>query len=185
MKNKRILLALLALALAATTVLPAAMAYFTTNARATGSRQLKLGGTTTITETMAEWTKQVTISADTGSQPMWVRARAYPAELVDSILAETADDWESSEDGWWYFTTPLAKPADNEAAIPGTVTDTSRLLVKIEPVKVDEVGQIPDAFDVVVVYESAPVLYGEDGERLDCKDKKVWEAAAAASPAGT
>ena len=173
MKNKRILLALLALALAATTVLPAAMAYFTTNARATGTRTLELGGRTTVEEKMEGWVKQLTVSADPDSQPMWVRARAYP-DTTDIVVS--GDGWEKQGD-WYYFTTPLANP-DTE----GTQLSTSELQVKITPPTVVS-GQTPDAFDVVVVYESAPVLYGEDGERLDCKDPDVWKAAA--SPAGT
>lgn len=175
MKNKRILLALLALALAVTTVLPAAMAYFTTNARATGTRPLKLGGSTTITETMAEWTKEVTISAEENSQPMWVRARAYP-EALASITG--GEGWVDGTDGWWYFTTPLANPQTGDAQIKTTV-----LKAEVKPVKVEEVGQIPDGFDVTVVYESAPVLYGEDGARLNFKD--AWSEEAVAPPAGT
>lgn len=175
MKNKRILLALLALALAVTTALPAAMAYFTTNAQATGSRPLKLGGTTTIEESMAGWVKEITISADENSQPMWVRARAYPAALA-SITGE--EGWIDGQDGWWYFTTPLANPQTGDAQ-----TQTTVLKAEVKPVKVDEVGQIPDGFDVTVIYESAPVLYGEDGKRLDCKD--VWSAEAVTPPAGT
>lgn len=175
MKNKRILLALLALALAVATVLPAAMAYFTTNAQATGSRPLKLGGSTTIEEKMAGWVKEITISANADSQPMWVRARAYP-EALASITGEGG--WVDGKDGWWYFTTPLANPQTGDAK-----TQTTVLKAEVIPVKVEEVGQIPDGFDVTVVYESAPVLYGTDGERLPYQD--AWSAEAVTPPAGT
>lgn len=184
MKNKRILLALLALALAVTTALPAAMAYFTTNAQATGSRALKLGGTTTIEETMAEWTKEVTISADDNSQPMWVRARAYSTQTL-VIVAEAEGDWAAGGDGWYYFTTPLAKPADGKTA----VEKTTQLLVRIDPIKVSGPNEIPDGFDVTVVYESAPVIYKDDGTQYGCMDKDVWSGTVVKTntqePAGT
>lgn len=182
MKKRRILLALLALALALTTALPAAMAYFTTNARANGTRTLELGGTTTIEEIMAGWQKQVTISADDDSQPMWVRARAYPMDRVSNIESEIEGAWVygGDKDGWWYFTTPLANPAEDGVSMAAT----SKLLVTVDPVKVDEVGQIPDGFDVTVVYESAPVLYDTDGTRLDYTNAKVWSSTTTTTPGG-
>lgn len=175
MKNKRILLALLALALAATTALPAAMAYFTTNARATGTRTLELGGRTTIEEEMEGWVKQLTVSADPDSQPMWVRARAYSGASGQYTYIP-GDGWEQRGD-WYYFTTPLANPPTE-----GTLVSTSKLEVEVTPPPLGG-DQTPDAFDVVIVYESAPVLYGTDGQRLSCDHPDVWKAAA--PPAGT
>lgn len=168
MKKRRILLALLALALAVSVSLPAAMAYFTTNARATGSLPLELGGGTNIEEVMAEWQKQITISANEDSMPMWVRARAYAPDGV-GLRYFTGEGWTAGDDGWYYYTIPLANPV-----LDGTAGATSILTVAISPFKVEEAGTVPDGFEVPVLYESAPVLYNEDGERLACNDKEVW-----------
>lgn len=169
MKKRRILLALLALALAVSVSIPAAMAYFTTNARAYGSVQIPLGGTTTIEETMGEWSKTLTISADPDSQPMWVRARAYAPDGV-ALNYTPGEGWTKDGD-WYYYTTPLASVTPAPA---GTVSKTTTLVVAIDPIKVDEVGLVPDGFEVPVIYESAPVLYDENGVRLACNDSKVW-----------
>lgn len=172
MKKKRILLALLALALAVSVSLPAAMAYFTTNARASGTRTLELGGRTTIEENMAGWSKEITISAEEPSQPMWVRARAY-ADVATRLTYDAGSNWvHNSTDGWWYFTLPLANPAGE-----GTVTQTSMLKVTIDPIKVSEVGVVPDGFEVPVVYETVPVSYNENGELLPYNAPGVWAAA--------
>lgn len=171
MKKKRILLALLALALAVSVSLPAAMAYFTTNARANGTRTLQLGGSTTIEENMAEWVKEITVSAKEDSQPMWVRVSAIPyGDLALDYIP--GDGWISGGDGWYYYTTPLANPADGSSA----VLKTTLLQIRVDHIKVDEVGMIPEDFDVPVVCESAPVLYSEEGGRLAYNDPMVWTA---------
>lgn len=168
MKKSRIWLAFLALALAVTTVLPGTWAYFTANARAGGGRTVRLQNETEIEESFSfgDWEKKVTITAAEGTQPVWVRARAYSAYGLDYATEGTG--WSLDQnDGWYYFNTPLANPvdADGKPVEPPqwTTTEADVLRVHVQ-VKDLEPGEVPEDFDVVVVYETTPVTYNEQGE---------------------
>lgn len=178
MKKRRILLALLALALAATTVLPAAMAYFSTNARTDGHLTLKLGGRTTVEEeefNFADMQKTVNITATEEAQPMWVRARAYVAAPFE-VSYEGSDGWTEGADGWWYYEKPLASYTDD---LPGWLTDKAApLIVKIfvEGVEPKDLpGYMTDeGFEVPVVYQTTPVQYNEDGTPKEMTTEALW-----------
>lgn len=176
MKNKRILLALLALALALTTALPAAMAYFTANAQADGGRPIRLGGSTTIEEVLVGWEKQATITAAADSQPMWVRARAYSSY---ELKITAGAGWKQAEpdDGWYYFSTPLSANAAGNGPIPdtGSVQAADPFTVAIKDQPVAEVGKLPEDFDVVIVYETTPVQYDEKGNATGPTEESVWD----------
>ena len=170
MKKRRILLALLALALAVTTVLPAAMAYFSTNARTDGHLTLKLGGTTTIDETFANMVKTVTIAATGEAQPMWVRARAYVAAPF-TVTYEASEGWTVDDDGWYYYEKPLASYT---SPLPDWLTDEA------DPLKVTihaegiEPEDLPEGFEVPVVYQTTPVQYNEDGTPKEMTTEALW-----------
>ena len=70
--------------LAATTIVSAgigkAWAYFTTYTEASGGYRIDLGDRTEITEEFEDWTKHVEISCEEGSEPVYIRARAFCTE---------------------------------------------------------------------------------------------------------
>lgn len=161
MKNKRVLLALLALCLAVTAVTGSAWAYFTTNTEAVGTKTLQLGSHTTIEEAMAgQWTKQVTITAQANCQPLYVRARAYV--IADYPLTYAGEGWTLASDGWCYYSGQLANPAAENGGPKDTAVESNVLSISFntDPTK------YPEEFDVPVVYETAPVKYGTDGAAM-------------------
>lgn len=163
MKKSRTLLAFLALALAVATVLPGTWAYFTANTSAGGGRTMHFQNETEITEGFneGEWKKEITITASSGTQPVYVRARAY--STYDLTYAgngwKVQDGKPASDDGWCYYETPLA---NFDGAPTWTKTQAELLTVQIN-IKDLEPGVVPEDFDVVVVYETTPVTYDENG----------------------
>lgn len=165
MKQAHKLLVLVALVLALTTMLPGALAYFTTNDSASGTGvALKVGNSTTIEETYKDWVKTLTIKNAANSAPVWVRARAYATDPSVIELTykgyEGNSNWEKRDDGWCYLKVPVA--ADTEAEKLNVLIGTKGASTGAP--------EIPDAdalpFDVTVVYEATPVQYGPDGNTL-------------------
>ena len=164
MKKSHTLPAFLALALAVTVALPATWAYFTANARASGGRTVQITRTG-ITEEFANWNKEITITCTSGTQPVYVRARAFST----CPLEYSGDGWTLNEaDGWYYYAAPLiAQPAG------GTMQAQANVLnVKIQIDGLPE-GETPEDFDVAVVYETAPV-YDENGNRCENPRNANW-----------
>lgn len=160
MKQARKLLVLLALVLALTTILPTALAYFTTNASAAGSVAVALGSDPSIKEDVDETHgKTVTITNGANSaQPVFVRMRAFASSDMSLNYSENDTSiWEKKDDGWYYLRQPLA-PGDKQTFYvnfnnpqPGTIDD----------------------FDITVVYETTPVVYDKDGNAQANWDLKL------------
>lgn len=151
MKKTKYLLALLAAGAVLSAGIGQAMAYFTTYAQAEGGFTVRLGDETNIREDFDDWKKILTIKNEEGSEPVFVRARAFYAP--DSLsLSYDGTGWsrEPDKDGYVYYSEP----------VPGGKT--------AEPLKVS-ISKIPediakgDIFNVVVIYESTPALYDEEG----------------------
>lgn len=141
-----------------------ASAYFTTYASAKGGHTIELGYETTIQEGFDSWTKHVKIqNTEEDSQPIYVRARAYCGDNYKlDYFSESSEDggsWVDGKDGWYYYTKPVAAGED-----------TSVLDVIIADIPEDS-----DEFNVVVVYESTPVIYDENGNPYPW-DKVDWTA---------
>ncbi|MCH5191511.1 MAG: hypothetical protein J1F23_05035 [Oscillospiraceae bacterium] len=155
MKKKSIFLFVLSIALIFATSINSALAYFTTYAEASGGYTLHLGGGYVITgggqdikEEFSDWTKRVTITNDPDGQPVFVRARAFSGS--EYSLSYAGDDWTAGEDGYWYYDRIL-NGGEN----------TTELRVRIEDIPADV--DIGDHFNVVVIYETTPVAYDENG----------------------
>ena len=152
--KKKILLGIAALLLTAVAAVGTgkAYAYFTTYVEAKGGKTIHLGDSTTMEEDYKNWQKAVTISNSADSaQAVWVRAQAFSGSEYKLLYG--GDDWSASDDGWYYFSTPV---------IPGG--NTTVLTVSITGIEGDapelEEGQ---SFNVVVVYETIPAVQnGED-----------------------
>lgn len=142
-------IAFLAFVMVLTAGVGRAWAYFTTYASAQGGITIELGNETEIEETFSSWTKHLTITSDAGSEPVYVRARAYGSGRYP--LEYSGTGWQAGDDGYYYY---------NEI-LPGGGS-TSELLVGIKDVPDQEIEN-GTMFNVIVIYESTPVMYNEDG----------------------
>lgn len=150
MKKKTWFLAAAAVILALTAAVDDAWAYFTTYAQAKGGYTLSLGDKTTVEEEFSAWTKHVVIANSEDSEPVYVRVKAFCGSEYALVYSDENGKWSPGGDGYYYY---------KDVVNGGGATD--ELLVKIEQVPED----VSDAsqFHVVIVYETVPVLYREDG----------------------
>ena len=148
MKKKNLCLAAAALTLAMGVSVGGAMAYFTTYAAASGGASLSLGNTVTVPEEqVVDWTKHVTIQ-NTGDVDCFVRVRAFAGEKYQDGLTYADDNgkWSPGEDGYYYYSDVV--PAGGEA---------EELRIGVNNMDREE------SFNVIVVQESTPALYDEQG----------------------
>ena len=126
-----------------------AWAYFTTYAEAKGGYRIKLGYETEIEEKVSNWEKTVIISSKEGSQPIYIRAKAFCG--ADFELDYSGDKWTFEEDdGYWYY---------NDIVYGGGKTEP----LKVKIINIPENVEDSFEFNVVVIYESTLVRYNEDG----------------------
>ena len=163
MNKRKLVLTFLVFALIICSSIQPAIAYFTTFTYAKGGHPIYLRDTTKIEEQFSQQTKHVKISSDTKSEPVWVRVKVFYAyQGIEKITITGVDNpskWQegdTDENGYVYYnyTDPL----------PGGGT-TEELTVKIitkDPLKAEK----GDQYDVIVVYESTPVRYAENGSIL-------------------
>nr|WP_302111182.1 hypothetical protein [uncultured Acetatifactor sp.] len=123
--------------------------YFTTYTEAAGGYPIQLGDRTDITEDFTEWTKHVTIANEPGSEPVYIRAKAFCGSQYTITYSGEGWTW-NEEDGYYYY---------NYAVEGGKSTESLNL-------KIDGIPENPEdleRFNVVIIYESTPVKYHEDG----------------------
>lgn len=122
--------------------------YFTTYAEASGGYTIRLGDRTEISETFTEWTKHVVITNEESSEAVYIRVRAFCGSQY--TIAYSGEGWTLGSDGYYYY---------SNAVDGGGATEVLDL----------KIGNIPEnpedreSFNVVVIYESTPVKYHEDG----------------------
>ena len=139
-----------AVTLTASLSVGSALAYFTTYCTAEGSYTMTMGfPETDIEEEVDSAGKHVTIQ-NTGDYDCFVRVKVFVSSPVDMNASYSGQGWESRSDGYWYYTPVLTAH-----------TDSQEFLVSFE---YPEGEEAPDSFDIIVVYESVPVLYNENGE---------------------
>ncbi len=150
MKKKSLIFAGIAIILILAANLPLAWGYFSTYTEAKGGIRLQPRKVDTeIKEDVLDWTKHVIIS-NTGDESLYIRARAFAGSEY-KLTYITGDGWTDGKDGYYYYNSILG---------PGQ--ETSELLVKIENPPKDPIdGQ---EVNVVVVYESTPVRYDDNGK---------------------
>ena len=149
MKKTKYLLTLLAAGTILTAGIGQAMAYFTTYVEAEGSLTIKLGDETTIIENFENWEKELIVGNEEGSEPVFIRAKAFYAP--DTLeLTYRGEGWSKGSDDYYYYNTWLESGEG-----------TKSLYIKIENIPQDVAKG--DVFNVIVIYESTPVLYKEDG----------------------
>lgn len=153
MKMSKKILAAAAIVLPLSIGTGSALAYFTANTIAEGGAMVAVGTNTEIIEKFDSWTKHVTIKNNPEGGAVYVRVQAFTDAEHDLIYEPEGlrdDNWYNGNDGYWYYRGILA---------PGATTDTA-LDIKITNKSGEPNG---DAFNVVVVYEQIPVIYGEGG----------------------
>lgn len=149
-KYAAIALAALVVVAALATGVGKTLAYFTTYAEAKGSQEILLGDTTTITERYEDWTKTVAITnSENSPQAVYVRAKAYSGSTYPLTYSGDSN-WTKGEGNYYYYKLPLN---------PGETSGS--LVVKISGIP--EKLQGGENFNVVIVYETTPVMYDESG----------------------
>ena len=161
MKKKRkgaiLLPAALALALAAGTRVPDALAYFTSYASAEGRVQVDLTFSETETEDdVSDWTKHISV-INTGTVPCYVRVKVLVSEKYGkyvSYSSQSEGSWALGEDGYWYYG-PVLNPGETASELLALL-DRTALGQDTEDGKEQE-------FNVIVVQEHTAVLYDGEG----------------------
>ena len=157
-----------ALVLAGTIFVESAMAYFTTYVTAKGQVQMNLDFSKTVPEedvSVGEsYAKKAIQIENTGNEDCYVRVKALAGNEYKLIYSEennhimTVDKakWKSGADGFYYYSDIL------KTTEPGNRTTT--LYVKI-PLKNPVAGsdELPKDFNVIIIQESTPVLYDDNG----------------------
>ena len=112
-----------------------------------GGVTLNLGTTTTVPdETVDNWTKHVTVQ-NTGDYDCFVRVRAFAGAQYQDGLTYSGNNWSLADDGYYYY---------SQIVEAGTSTEDV-LDIRIAHENIDQ------DFNVIVVQESAPVIYDENG----------------------
>jgi hypothetical protein len=171
MRNKQIIsLAVCALALAAGLTVKPAMAYFTDYATAGGTVEISVKDPSTdVTESVSSWTKRITIQ-NTSEADCFIRVAAIAPDgytLSLDSAGEVSEDWSYQSDGYYYYNNSVA-PQES----------TSELKIRIagyEAIESDEQNYLPSDFNVIILQESAKVLYHEDGTAYADWSQKLQE----------
>lgn len=136
-------------------VLPAA-AYLTGNTSASALVPVApLVLHTTLVEDVTDLQKVVTITADEGYAPVWVRVMVLQGETFDVSVG--GEGWTQDGD-WWYYDAPLQ---------PGETAN--ELTVSVDNIPGGAKALADESFNVIVIHECAPVLYDEDGVEKEAK----------------
>ena len=135
-----------------------AFAYFTDTSAANGGLTLGIVPKTDISEKYATGTKHVVITNDeTATSPVFVRARVFASDAFSTSIG--GSNWSGPDaQGWYEYANPV------EA---GGATDELTVSITFPPVSSDQDvsgAQIGDNYNIVIIYESTPVLYDEAGD---------------------
>lgn len=157
-------LSLLTAASVLTAGVSGALAYFTTYTGAEGGHVVHLGDRTQIRESFDSWTKHVTVTSDPESEPVYVRARAFCARY-GFRYQPSSERWTTGKGGWneivpegadeYYYYTEILNGGES--------TEVLDVVIDIPSKEEDEKFEDGDNFNVIVIYESTPVRYHEDG----------------------
>ena len=161
MKKKIVFLLALSVLLVTAITMNSTLAYFTTYVEAKGGKILDLSGGPNMEEDFGQWTKRVVITND--GQPVFVRVKAFAGS--DIKLEYDGSGWGKNpydaNDDYYYY--QGEKPDEPRYAIVQQDSETTELLIQITlPEKYVEAAE-GDSFNVIVIYETTPVRYDDDG----------------------
>ncbi len=150
MKRRTLYLAALALILVLGAGIGESLAYFSTYAEAKGGYVIELGDRTELKEEFSNWTKRVTVVSAEDSEPVFIRVKAFCGSRYSLSYLDESGRWSLGDDGYYYYS----------EIVPGGGS-TAELQIRI--------GNVPasvkdgDSFNVIVIYESSPARWREDG----------------------
>ena len=150
MKHKNLILTALAVTMLLAGTVGSALSYFTANTEAVGSKSIELGDSTTVTEDFSNWIKHVAVTSEADSQPVYIRVKAFCGSEYSLVYSDGDGSWTPGSEGYYYYN-PIVNAGET----------TSALDIRIENIPADV--KDADSFNVVVIYESTPVQYREDG----------------------
>lgn len=166
---KTICLAGAAFVLAGALFVESAMAYFTTFATAKGEVQMNLEFSNTIPKEDVSIgngyaTKAIRIE-NTGNEDCYVRVKAfagdkyelYYSEENSQIMTGAQAKWTPGADGFYYYSDILT------TTDPGNKTSVLYVKIPLE-VPVEGSNDLPDDFNVIIIQESTPVPYDDNGK---------------------
>lgn len=125
-------------------------AYFTTFSEAAGGYTIHLGDQTEFTEEFSDQTKHLVVTSDADSEPIYVRAKAFSGSPYP--LTYSGEGWTLGADDYYYY-----------GSVVNGGESTQALDIRISNIPMDGEKAEKDYFNVVVIYESTPVKYHEDG----------------------
>lgn len=170
MKKMQKCLLLCALLMVICATVKPAMSYFTTFVTAKGGYIVHMQETSEIQETVKGLEKSIVIQNTDPKVPVYVRAKAIASDEYKPT-AEAGEGWTLEQaDGWFYYTkmlNPGEKTPDGDPLV-FKVTTPKMVVNDKESVEINDIN-------VVVVYESAPVLYDDKGEALAYDAKAIWD----------
>ena len=154
-KNKLIFFICLAFVLLVS--VPSVFAYFSTFTETKGSKKIVIQNSTYLTEEVDSWTKRITIKADSGSDPVYVRAKVFKPDEISVVIS--GDGWSDGDDGYYYYGQAIdGKDGGNFN------NETSVLNVLIEKDKLPVGVKEGDNFHIIVVYEAKPYVAGNSND---------------------
>ena len=152
MNRRQKITVLAALVMVLLVTVPRAYSYFTAYVRLQGKVTISLQDSSVIEEPSVEQgIKHVMIKADDDSDPIFIRVRVFAADEVE-ISTESAG-WTLSEDGYYYYDTPIDGKAD----------DLFQQQVALE-LSVKLPADASERYNVIVIYEASPALQDENGQ---------------------
>lgn len=154
MKHKLALLLLILMLMVVS--VPSAFSYFFTYTTVKGTVAVELDAddSSEINETADNTTKDVVITADDGSSPIFVRVKVFYVKddvTVDPIKGENWSALWLEGDDIYHYLTPIDGVADSSFG------DTAAISFRIAIAS----GEADDTKHVVVVYEATPALFSE------------------------
>lgn len=140
-------------ALVLTVSVPNALAYFTTYASASGRVEISLEAETEIVENLpGSNMKEVQVQLDPDSQPVYVRVRAFGGSAFP-IDVQPGVNWHQAGEYWEYGVPLYPEEGRN-------ITQT--IVFSIDYEHNDDAQD----FNIIVVSESIPVRFDENGDSL-------------------
>ena len=185
MKNKKLLLALLAVIMVLCVSIGPALAYFTTYTTVKGSKPLAVVPKTKIGEGTVNSTKKEVVVENTGDAPCFVRVKAFAREGV-ALSLQSGANWTGgtydSASGCWVFTyNKMLMPQMNSIEANDWKTTLLTIGIDLKALPNDVEG-----FNIQVVYESTTAFYNdENGNPIPKWSQDVFDPAKSVQTGGT
>lgn len=159
MKKKMISLVACAGILVAGLSVKPAMAYFTDYASASGNIEIAVDDTHSTVEESGEGQQKIIVIDNDMATKAFVRVQVVlPEGITAAVDTNSSADW-SLKDGYYYYSKVLEGKSEET-----TEDSTSQLILNIDVTNAVQTGENEYAdFNVIVIPESAKVLYDENG----------------------